>query len=94
MTSAKTAIETLVNMMAGRVGFDRAQARAARRGLIRATRAIPSVFRRPHSDRLSRAKPDIWLRWDDFKTRADTAKRSARQLNVGRLGGFDPVFRT
>ncbi len=86
MATAKTAVETLVNMMAGRARFDRKVARAARNSLITATRAIPKVFKRPHGDRLSRARPDIWLNWDDFEIRAETAQRVARRLRVDRLG--------
>jgi cytochrome c556 len=88
MASAKTAVETLANMMAGRIRFDRKLARAARRDLIIVTRAIPSVFRQPHTNPLSRARMDIWLRWDDFKTRAATAKRMAKDLNVDRFGAL------
>jgi cytochrome c556 len=85
MNSATTAIETLVNMMGGRIRFDRVQARAARRMLINTARAMPSAFKKPHTDVLSRARPDIWLNWEDFETRADTAKRVARRLSVDRL---------
>ncbi len=88
MASARTAIEVLTNMMAGRIRFDRVQARAARRNLIRAMRSVPSVFKKPHSDPLSRARPDIWIRWDDFEVRTDTAKRAARRLKVARLGSL------
>jgi cytochrome c556 len=88
MASARTAVETLANMMAGRIRFDRKLARSARRGLITATRAIPSEFRQPHTDPLSRARMDIWIHWDDFKTRAATAKRMAKDLNVDRLGAL------
>lgn len=88
MAVARTAIETLANMMAGRYRFDRKVARAARRDLIDATRLIPKVFKKPHFDPLSRARPDIWIRWDDFKTRADTANRAARRLKVDRLGAL------
>jgi cytochrome c556 len=85
MNNATTAIETLANMMGGRIRFDRVQARAARRSLINTARAMPSAFRKPHTDPLSRARPDIWINWDDFKTRSGTAKRVARRLNVDRL---------
>ena len=85
MTTAKTAVDTLTNMMAGRFRFDRSQARAARRSLISATRSIPSVFREPHIDLQSRARTEIWRQWDDFETRANTAKRAARALRVDRL---------
>lgn len=85
MNSATTAIETLVNMMGGRIRFDRIQARAARRVLINTARAMPSAFKKPQTDVLSRARADIWANWDDFETRADAAKRVARRLNADRL---------
>jgi len=85
MTTAKTAVDTLANMMAGRFRFNRPQARAARRDLISATRSIPSVFRKPHSDPLSRARTEIWRQWDDFEARAKTAKKAAQALRVDRL---------
>lgn len=85
MKTARSEIEILANMMAGRVRFDRASARAARKGLIASTRSIPSVFEKPHGDPLSRARPDIWMQWDDFKARSNTAKRAARALKVYRL---------
>lgn len=88
MGVARTAIGTLADMMAGRVQFDRKIARAARKELIGATHQIPEVFKRPHSDRLSRASPNIWIRWNDFVTRAATAERTAKRLRVNRLGAL------
>ncbi len=88
MTTAKDAIEVLADMMGGRTRFDGQKARAARKVLITATRSIASVFRKPHSDPLSRARPDIWRDWDDFKARANTANLAARRLNVYRLGAL------
>jgi len=88
MADARTAIGTLADMMGGRTRFDSTKARAARKNLIVATRSIPSVFKKPHSDPLSRARPDIWIRWDDFKARANAAERAARRLNTGRLGAL------
>ena len=85
MTTAKTAVDTLANMMAGRFRYDRSRARAARRNLISATRSIPSVFRKPHTDLQSRARMEIWRQWDDFETRAKTAKKAAQALRVDRL---------
>ena len=85
MGIAKTAAGTLADMVAGRVRFDRKVARVARNNLIYVTREIPNVFKRPHGDRLSRAKTNIWLSWADFETRAETAERAAKRLRVGRL---------
>lgn len=88
MADARAAVEILADMMGGRIRFDSTKARAARKDLVAATRSIPSVFRKPHGDPLSRARPDIWMRWDDFKTRAHAAERAARRLNTGRLGAL------
>jgi cytochrome c556 len=85
MGIAKTAVATLADMVAGRVRFDRRVARAARKNLVQVTRDIPKVFKRPHGDRLSRAKTDIWLSWVDFETRAETAERAAKRIRIGRL---------
>jgi len=86
MGIARTAVEKLADMMAGRVRFDRKVARAARRELIDALDQIPKVFRKPHSDRLSRASPNIWINWRDFETRAESAERAARRIRINRLG--------
>lgn len=85
MGIAKTAVGALTDMVAGRVRFDRKVARAARKNLIRFTKEIPKVFKRPHNDRLSRAKTDIWFSWVDFEIRAETAKRAAKRIRTGRL---------
>jgi len=88
MNSAKTATGILTNMMSGRVMFDASQARAARKILLRAVRDIPARFRRPHEDPLSHARPLIWMQWDDFRVRAKTARRAARDLNANSLNGL------
>lgn len=88
MNTAKFSLGALADMMAGRVMFDAGQATTARRVLVRATRAIPARFRRPHSDPLSHARPEIWAHWDDFKTRARAANRAARGLNTRSLNGL------
>jgi cytochrome c556 len=85
MNSAKSAVEILSNMMAGRIRFDRKAARAARKTLIKTTKTIPSAFEKPHTDPLSQAKPEIWIRWNDFKARSLMAKQAARALNPSRL---------
>ncbi len=85
MVRARLAVETLTQMMAGRTRFNRTTARAARRDLITVTGAIPRQFRKPNSDPLSRAQPLIWLQWDDFRTRAEVAKKTAQALRVERL---------
>lgn len=85
MIAGKRAIDTLGDMMGGRRLFDAGRARAARRVLIDVTAAIPRVFRRPHTDLLSRARPAIWRNWRDFKARARIAEKAARRLDTRSL---------
>ena len=88
MTSAIAAMRTLSNMMAGREQFRPDRASEARRDLVRATRAIPKRFRKPHNDPLSNARPEIWLYWDDFKIRAQAAEDAAKRLSTKTEGGL------
>ncbi|SFU02733.1 cytochrome c [Sedimentitalea nanhaiensis] len=85
MNINNTALGTLTDMMGGRAFFDKARARAARRSLISATGDIPSVFRKQHTDPLSRARPEVWLHWRDFKDHAKAAQRAARRLDIDSL---------
>lgn len=88
MNAARSALIPLNQMMAGRVRFNSASAGIARKQLIRATRAIPDRFRRPHGDPLSKADPQIWTQWADFKSRARTARNAAKGLNTNTLNGL------
>ncbi len=85
MNGANAAVTTLSDMMGGRMLFDRSRARAARKALLSNTGDIVSVFRHPHSDRLSHARPEIWQRWPDFRNRARSARRAARALKTRSL---------
>lgn len=85
MASAGVAITTLSDMMGARTLFNEDRAKSARKDLIKATRAIPSVFRRPHTDPHSQARPEIWTLWDDFRARAKTARQAAWALDTDSL---------
>lgn len=88
MTTAKTALAPLVDMMAGRILFNEAQAKSSRKALVRAVRNIPRRFRKPHTDPLSNAKDSIWSHWDAFSLRASTARQAARNLRTHSLNGL------
>lgn len=88
MTSQKAAMDVLAGMTAGRSTFDRSQARAARKQLIRSTGSIRKHFRKPQLDPRSNARPLIWHAWKDFKARAETAKAAAKDLNTRSLSGL------
>jgi cytochrome c556 len=85
MNRANAALTTLNDMMGGRALFDRGRANAARKDLMAVTKTIPSVFRKPHADPLSNARPLIWSNWRDFKLRAKRAQRAAWNLDTDSL---------
>lgn len=85
MNSANAALTVLGDMMGGRALFDKDRAKAARHELKTATRRIPAVFRKPHTDPLSQAKPVIWQQWSDFKSRAKATQRAVRALDTDSL---------
>lgn len=82
MAEAQTALEQLGHMISGRMPFHRPTARAARKALIAETRSTEKLFRKPHFDRHSKARTEIWTRWDDFEARADIARKAARNIDV------------
>lgn len=88
MGMQKTALTTLSDMVAGRMVFDATRAKTARRTLINATGNIPSYFKKHRMDPNSHARPDIWIHWDDFAQRAETARQSAKALSTRSLNGL------
>jgi cytochrome c556 len=88
MATQKAAITTLADMMAGRTSFNASKAKAARRTLVKTTGDIRKRFKKPRMDPNSHANPLIWQQWDDFETRAETAKDAAKQLNAYTLNGL------
>ncbi len=85
MRAAKSALEPLQAMMAGRMRFDRDTARGARAALVDATGDIPRHFRPETYDPLSRARAGIWRHPDLFDAHARQAKRAARGIRTGSL---------
>lgn len=88
MIEAQRALATLGKMANGRATFDTGRARTARRDLVTSFRTLPRRFRKNHDDPASHARPEIWVHWDDFTTRAGVAKRAARSIRVNSLSGL------
>lgn len=86
MRSAHHALSELVDMAAGRLMFDKKQAKTNRRTLIKATRKIPDRFRNNPSDPASNARAKIWDNWGGFKTHASIANQKAKLINTKNLG--------
>ncbi|NDW46073.1 cytochrome c [Ruegeria sp. PrR005] len=85
MKSAKAALAVLGEMSALRRHFDRAAARAARTRLLEALSDLPDRFEQPHSDRHTRARPEIWENWPAFLRSAEAARQAARGLRTNNL---------
>lgn len=88
MTGQKAAITTLADMMAGRMVFNAAKARSARRSLIKSTGDIRKRFKKPRMDPNSHARPLVWQQWEDFETRAARAEDAAKQISAYTLNGL------
>jgi len=88
MLSAQDAVTTLIDMMAGRMAFNANNARAARRVLTQTSGRISRLFKKPHQDPLSNARPEIWTYWSEFRTRADISEQAIKRLNVRSLNGL------
>ncbi len=88
MQSNKDALGQLTAMMGGQVHFNRSQARAARRSLIRNTRKVEKAFRKQKLEPLSHARPAIWADWSGFTEMADAAAGAAAGLRSNTLPGL------
>lgn len=86
MRRAHDYMNLLGNMAAGRVMFDKSQAKSTRKALIRFTKDLPKHFKNDPGDPVSNARPLIWSHWDGFEAQADAAKQSARAISTRNLG--------
>ncbi len=88
MLSAQKATKVLINMAAGKRGFDSAQAGAAKAAIVGDLGAVPTLFAKPHSDPKSEARPIIWDNFEDFLARNDKAIAAMQAVEVGSLDGL------
>lgn len=77
----------LGNMAGGKASFDAAQAEAAKAALIAAAGMIPAVFEPKGTDAESKAKPEIWINWDDFLADANGLTKAATALDASTVEG-------
>lgn len=88
MQSNKEALGGLMAMMGGQVHFNKAEARAARRILLRNTRRIETSFRKQRVEPLSHARSAIWADWTGFTETAAAAAAAAKGLRTNSLEGL------
>lgn len=82
---ANTAI--LGDMAGGKAPYDAAKAAEAAAALAAAASTIPQVFEAEETDPVSEALPDIWMKPEDFKAKADTLYKAAQALDTASLDG-------
>lgn len=75
-------MKTLGDMAGGKSAFDAAAADAAKVAIIAAAVEIPNVFGPKAEDPKSKAKPEIWTEFEDFKKDAKELEEAAAGLDV------------
>lgn len=82
MKSLGDATNVLKDMATGKRGYDEAAAAAAKGALIRHLQETVALFKDPHADPKSEAKPIIWSEFASFTSKANAAETAATQLDV------------
>ena len=78
----------LGDMASGKTAFDAAAAGTARANLAAAAAMIPAKFQAEETDPVDEAKPEIWLMFDDFTTKAGALVTAAEALDATSLAGL------
>ncbi len=71
----------LGDMAGGKAAFDAAGAEAAKAAIIEAAAKIPAVFEPTGTDAESKAKPEIWTKWDEFLANGEKLTAAATALD-------------
>lgn len=78
-------MKTLGDMAGGKSAFDAAAAESAKAAIVAAAAEIPAKFETAATDPASKAKPEIWTNFDDFKGYAGKLGEAAAALDVASL---------
>lgn len=70
-------MKILAPMAQGKTAFDTTAAQAAFAKIAEKATAVPNVFETEADDPESKAKPEIWLAWEDFTSKAAALKAAA-----------------
>jgi cytochrome c556 len=95
MQTIRQNTSVLGDMASGKTAFDAALAAEARAGLSAAAALIPAKFEAEETDPVDEAKPDIWMMFDDFTSKAETLLAAAESVDATSLealqGSMRPV---
>ena len=75
-------MKVLGDMAGGKATFDAAGAKAAQAAIVAASTEIPAKFETQSSDPKSKAKPELWANFADFKKDAGALNAAATALDV------------
>jgi len=79
--------KVLGDMAGGKAPFDAIAAEGARTALAAAAAEIPTRFKPQATDPVSEAKPEIWISWADFVTKANGLAQAAAAIDTTSVDG-------
>lgn len=88
MQTVRVNTATLGDMAQGKTAFDAAAATTARANLAAAAAEVVARFEAEEMDPFSRAKPEIWMAFDDYTTKAEALLKAAEALDTASLAGI------
>lgn len=86
MIRASTA--TLGDMAGGKTAFDAQAAMVAKTALAAAAGQITAKFQAEEDDPVAEGRPEIWMMFDDFTTKAEALVTAAEAVDVASLDGI------
>lgn len=87
MQGQRMAVAVLGDMASGKTAFDAAAAAKAKADLAAFGAQIPAKFEAEVTEAASKAKPEIWMMWDDFVVKAEALTAAAEALDAASLDG-------
>lgn len=87
MQEQRAAVAVLGGMAQGQTAFDAAAAQAAKAALAAQGAEIPAKFEAEVTEAASKSKPEIWMAWDDFVSKAEALTKAAEALDASSLDG-------
>lgn len=80
-------MKMLGGMAKGSVPFDEARAEAAAVAIKDGAARVPALFEAEETDPKSEARPDIWMMFDEFTSKADALEKAAATVDASSLDG-------
>ncbi|MFN3643514.1 MAG: c-type cytochrome [Gemmobacter sp.] len=87
MQEQRMAVAVLGDMASGKTAFDAGAAAAAKAALAELGVGIPAKFEAEVTEAASKAKPEIWMMWDDFVVKSEALTVAANALDASSLDG-------